>query len=230
MIKKNQEIKKSNIILCEGRDVTSFIINYLGFLIKKDGIFDEIQAMDFGGIAELTDQIGTLVKMPSFSMVRSVLIIRDAERDYTKAKANIKGTYDSFGVAMPGKPGEIVMFNDQVKTSYLLLPSLDDIGEINGTLEDLCLELIMAENHEAIQGEVENYLKILQNEMGMKYPRIHKNKLHLMISSYDKYVDAKAGEAGQRGMYDFDSPKLDYLKDTMRRMSMTIDSSNQGGV
>lgn len=216
---KNKEIQCPNIILCEGRDVTSFIIYYLGFLSEQDIVFDSFQALDFGGISELTDQLKAFTKMPQFSMVRSILIIRDAEKSYVKAKNDIAHTCKEFGISNIEKPGVIYKFSDTTNISYLLLPSLDDKGDENGALEDLCLKLIKAEKHKDVANEVDNFLDVLRNDVGLDFPRIHKNKLHLMISSYDKYVDAKVGEAGQRGMYDFNSPKLDYLRSTLARLN-----------
>ena len=64
-------------------------------------------------------------------------------------------------------------------------------------------------------GEIDKYLFKMQNDYSMKYPRVHKNKLHMLISSYDKYVDAKAGEAGQRGLYNWNSCYLTKLRNLM---------------
>ena len=217
-ITDNKSIKCPNIILCEGMDAWSFLVNYLDFLVKKDTIFDTIQVIDFGGIKDLKRQFRQLTKMPGFSVVKSILILRDAEKDSQGAKESIRSTLLNSGFKAPEGPGQVVDGKNGPSIAYMLFPSCNEIGEENGTLEDLCLKIISESNSDEIREEVDKYLSVMKGKYSMEYPRIHKNILHLMISSYDKYVDAKAGEAGQRGMYDWDSIHLRKLRDLMYRM------------
>ena len=207
-------IQFPNIILCEGRDECSFMINYLSYLIKEDEIFDTIQVIDFGGITDLKRQFKQLIKMPEFSTLQSILIIRDAEHNPEGAKESIHNVLKSNGYEAPVRPGTIAISNG-IRIAYMLLPSCDENGDESGTLEDLCLKIISEPDHEGVLGEIDNYLSVMKNGFSKEYPRIHKNKLHLLISSYDKYVDAKAGEAGQRGLYDWQSPYLKKMHNLM---------------
>lgn len=88
---------------------------------------------------------------------------------------------------------------------------------------DLCLRILKEENGETISSKADDYLKDLEKNEDMVYPRIHKNRLHVLISSYDKYVGSKVGEARKIGLYDWDDEHLDYLKDTLHRMVMKND-------
>jgi len=205
-------IKCPNIILCEGKDEWSFLIYYLQYLIKQDPIFDTFQVMDFGGITDLNRQFRQLLKMPGFSIVKTITILRDAEKEPRGAKDSICSTLKSNGYLAPSNPGEIITESDNIKIAYMLFPSCDDKGDDPGTLEDLCLRIISAPRQKEVLNEIDGYLNTLSEQYEFKYPRIHKNRLHLFISSYDKFVDAKAGEAGQRGLYDWNSKYLEKLK------------------
>lgn len=221
--KGKKEIKEPNIVLCEGNDLYYFMIWYLTHLIEKDQLFKEIWALDFGGVTELKNQIKALMKMPNFNMVKNVLVIRDAETDYKRAKTDIIRAFNANDLSTPSYPGEIIDSGKGFGLSYLLLPSCDDKGEENGTLEDLCLRIIKEEKSENISSKADAYLRDLEENEDMEYPRIHKNRLHVLISSYDKYVGSKVGEAGKIGLYDWDDEHLDYLKDTLHRMVMKND-------
>jgi len=213
-IEKNK-IKCPNIILCEGKDEWSFIVNYLQYLIGQDSVFDTFQVIDFGGITDLKRQLRQLLKMPDFSRVKSIVILRDAEKSPQGAKDSIFSTLKNNGFTAPPSPGEIVIQQGGLKIAYMLFPSCDDQGDEPGTLEDLCIRIIGEDRRDEVLSDIDEYLNDFAEKYSISYPRIHKNRLHLFISSYDKYVDAKAGEAGQRGMYDWSSGHLQKLKNLL---------------
>lgn len=218
--KDKERILYPHIILCEGMDEWSFFVNYLSYLIKEDEVFNSIQVIDFGGITDLKKQFRQLIKMPGFSMVKSILIVRDAETSPQGAKDSICSTLNNNGYRSPNKSGEIVMGSDNVMIAYMLFPSCDEKGNEAGTLEDLCLRIISEPNHDNVLNEIDDYLSVMKSKYSMNYPRIHKNKLHMLISSYDKYVGAKVGEAGQRGLYNWHSEHLSKMRDIMYKLCL----------
>lgn len=218
--KEKNRIICPNIILCEGMDEWSFLVNYLAFLTTEDNAFDTIQVINFGGISDLQRQFRQLIKMPDFSMVKSILIIRDAEKNPQGAKESICSTLMNNGFGVPNNPGEIIVSDNNIKVAYMLFPSCDENGDEAGTLEDLCLRIISEPDYEGVLKEIDNYIELMEDKYSKDYPRVHKNKLHLLISSYDKYVDAKAGEAGQRGLYDWKNARLNMLREVMYKLCL----------
>lgn len=84
--KTNNKIKKSHLIICEGRDEQEFLIAYLNSReILDDPIFsNEIQVIDFGGNENLPNFLSVLKRMEDFEKVESLLVIRDAETFYDR--------------------------------------------------------------------------------------------------------------------------------------------------
>ena len=85
---ERKQIVKSYLLLCEGRDAEGFLINYLNCdaLKQWDSRFsNEIQVFDFGGNDNLGNFLKSLMNMDKFGQVKSIAIIRDAEKDFDKA-------------------------------------------------------------------------------------------------------------------------------------------------
>ena len=216
-VDKNR-INAPNIIFCEGIDAYFFMIFFLDYLCKKDDFYERFDVKDFGGVTELPRKLKVLLKMPEFDTVQSILVIRDAETSCSDAKREIAKAFASVGFQTPQRPGGISEIHG-IKVSYLLFPSLDSNGEENGTLEDLCLKLCDVEDKERIVEDINQFLCTQAELHKFEYPRIHKNRIHMLFSLHDKYVGSKIGEAGKIGLYDWDSELLDYLKSTMRNIA-----------
>lgn len=76
---KKRSIVQPHLILCEGADEWNFLIRLLNHWIPEDAAFNTIQVIDFGGNDELKNFLETLPLLPNYEIVRSILIIRDAE-------------------------------------------------------------------------------------------------------------------------------------------------------
>lgn len=212
-----EHIRKPNIIFCEGNDECYFLIYMLEYLCRQDKEYEAFEVKNFGGVNELSRQLKLLKKMPGFDDVKSLIIIRDAEKDFNNAKKEIYSSLNNNELPVPLDPGEICE-KDGLKVAYLLFPSLDDCGNKNGTLEDFCLELINKDDKDVVLGDIDEFLDQEHDMRDIFYPRRHKNRLHTYISLYDEYVSCKVGEAGKIGLYDWESTNLDYFKDLMKRM------------
>ncbi|MCL2775421.1 MAG: hypothetical protein FWD71_19065 [Oscillospiraceae bacterium] len=108
MVEK-EKISRPNLILCEGPDALYFIIAYLDYLIKKDGeLFESFQVMNFGGNEELSNRLKILPNLPDYNMIKSITIIRDAEKDCHAAVQSVCSALKNHGFASPSITNEIV--------------------------------------------------------------------------------------------------------------------------
>ena len=89
---KNTRIEKGHLILCEGRDELFFLIAYLNsaHLSATPGFSEDIQVLDFGGNSDLLEQLKVLKVTPGFDEVKTLLIVRDAEKDANAAIRQIR--------------------------------------------------------------------------------------------------------------------------------------------
>lgn len=215
----NHKIVKKHLILCEGVDEYKFFIAWLNNDNLKDNDFfsDEIQVMDFGGNEQLSAYISVLIRSDQFDHVKSILIVRDAEKDEEKAINDVKGALNKNDLPVPNNIGE--WFGNDLKIAFLLLPSLDN-NPCKGTLEDLCVELLSEkDNPQDVIPLVENLLENLKKTGLRNFPHKHKSKLHTYFSVTDKYISAKIGEAAQWGAFNWKSEKLKYIEELIEQVS-----------
>lgn len=97
----------------------------------------------------------------------------------------------------PGKP----------KIGFLLFPSCSN-ELCNGTLEDLCIEILKESEADGITTMVDEFLDTIENKRQAALRHRHKSKLHTYFSVTDKYVGQKIGEAARSGAFDWDNERL----------------------
>lgn len=216
---KKTEIVKHHLILCEGADEFHFLIAWLNSsVLKEKDLFwsEEIQVLDFGGNEQLKPYISGLMRAEGFDQVKSILIIRDAEKDVDKAISEISTAIKENDLPLPREIGK--WEGAELKVAYLLLPSLDN-SPCPGTLEDLCAN-ILSENEkpEKVLPMVESLLCSLEELRLRTFPHKHKSKLHAYFSVTDKYVSAKVGEAAQWGAFDWKNDRLKYLEELLHQI------------
>ena len=199
---ERKRILKSFIVLCEGRDAQGFLIEYLNSkaLAHDQRFSDEIQVFDFGGNDNLSNSLMSLKNMDGFDQVTNLAIIRDAEKNYTKACQEINGSLKRCGFPSP----ESAEFD---RFGFLLFP----LNNSAGTLEDLCLR-ILSEKNKSILSSIDAFLATMESTCGRKYRRKHKNELYTYLSSSDEYVTMPLGIASKSGAFDWGSDELDPLK------------------
>ena len=142
------------MLLCEGRDESRFLIEYLQYLLREvDKVYDNIQVENFGGINELSKKLKTLGNMESFEKVKKIAVIRDAETDWTGALSSIDSSITASQIS-----GALIFGG---ALSFFLVKMMKEIGK-NGTLEDLAIK-ILKEDHdsevaaEILMAKVKNY-------------------------------------------------------------------------
>lgn len=212
MKKENKKIQPNikHLILCEGNDEKWFFIWYLEYLIKNGhSELDCIQIEDIGGNEDIKKQLGLWKLSPGFEQLKTIGIIRDAEKDADAAVRSINQCFSDNGLIVPDAPFSLSVSSDGPNTIYGILPGFVENGELkNGTLEDLCLQILIDKQSESKMDMIQEYLKELQTTFDYKIHHIHKSKLHTYFASDDKYIGSKIGEAAKIGAFDFESPCL----------------------
>lgn len=211
-VKKPVRIKSKNLILCEGVDALYFLVSFLESTEYKDMLEEEegIQIIDFGGNSELSKTLQVLKATDNFDKVKSILIVRDAETNYNDAINQIKTALKENDFAFPIEASEKVTNENGVSTGFLLFPTCSKELS-NGTLEDLCLNIIIEENKDKAKNIVNDYLNNMKKEGYTELKHLHKNILHSYLQAKDKFVTMKLGQAARAGAFDFKSKELNTL-------------------
>lgn len=211
-VKKPIRIKSKNLILCEGVDALYFLVSFLEsteyrkWLEEEDGI----QIIDFGGNSDLGRTLSILKIADNFDKVKSVLIVRDAETNYSDAISEIKKALNDNNFVVPNGVCEKATNDKGISIGFLLFPTCSKELS-NGTLEDLCLNIITEENKDKAKNIVNDYLNNMKKEGYTELKHLHKNVLHSYLQAKDKFVTMKLGEAARAGAFDFKSEELNSL-------------------
>lgn len=205
-------IIKPYLVLCEGRDAYNFLIYLLNSkeLSSEPYFSNDIQVIDFGGNNNLKNYLEVLKNADGFQNIKSLIVIRDAERNAEEA---IEQVQKAFSVANLPVPKEIGKYNDgeNLKTGFVLFPTCD-ISYKNGTLEDLCLDILAEKNAKNTLADIDEFIAKLERERNRTFPHKFKAKLHTYFSVTDKFVSLKIGEAAKAGAFDWNSKKLEPLR------------------
>ena len=209
---KNDPIIKKYLILCEGADAYYFLVSFLnsGVPTPDKHLSEDIQVINFGGINDLQNFLLVLRGMDGFEDVTNILIIRDAEKDYCAAVQSVISSLNNAGFDAPNSPMKWEKVNN-IKIGYLLFPSCNNIEE-SGTLEDLCLNILVDDKLKEKMNDINVFLDNCSKNYGEKYPRKYKNKLYLYLNSSDKYVGLKVGEAAKVGAFNWNAKELQNLR------------------
>ena len=227
--KTNNRIWKEHLILCEGRDAENFLIHYLNSkeLSDQPMFANDFQVVDFGGNEDLPKFLESVRTYNGYDEVVSLLVIRDAERRAESAKQSIQSAFQNAGLPVPECPcqwKEGQQENRRLKTGFLLFPTCDS-SITEGTLEDFCLQILSEEKGNVILTAIEEFMLSLHEEYGREFPHEFKTKLHTYFSVTDNYVSMKIGEAAQSGAFNWNSPKLEPLKNFLLELADISDSN-----
>jgi hypothetical protein len=208
-----------HLIFCEGADAYFFLIWLLDFFKKDNPAFNVFRVYDFGGIAQLELYLRNFAKTDDFkNIVRSLCIIRDAERDANSACQSIQAALRNCGFAVPAEacswtPGDSTRYS-QIPTGFLLFPSCNATPQA-GTLEDLCLGILAKEEAETVLSSADVALEPYKGQLS----RPHKNRLHTYFSLTDAFVSLKVGEAAKAQAFRWDAPEINSLKSFLARIA-----------
>ena len=202
-------IEKHFLLLCEGRDAEGFLIAYLNSAaLTFDSRFsNDIQVMDFGGNDDLKNYLLNLKNMDGYEKVKSICVVRDAEKDYSKACVEVERAFLQAGFTAPDCCGKWTRESSCPNVGYMLFP----FREAHGTLEDLCL-MITKESDDVLM-LADTFLSEMETNYERVFPRRHKNKLHVLFSANDSFVTMKLGEAASAGAFNWDSAYMSPLRE-----------------
>ena len=210
-----------HLILCEGVDALYFLKCFLDGRKKSQQEFSLFRVYNFGGISELKKYLTSLAKLSEFEdVVRSITIIRDAENSASSACDSIKGALRSLRFAVPETPclpaRDMGSSYPDITTGFLLFPTCSASIK-DGTLEDLCLNILKKEDASSILATVDKALAPYKENL----PRLHKNKLHSFFSLTNEYVSLKIGEAARNKAFRDDSAEMESLKSFLIQMQQS---------
>lgn len=210
-MRQTSKIEKEYLILCEGIDEYYFFVALLNSNEFSDDLrfANEIQVMNFGGNSELTNFLGILSAMDGFSKLKAIMIVRDAERDWSKAVSEIQKALCANSLEVPARAGE--WQTGMPKTAFLLFPSLDQSCR-NGTLEDLCLDILEEKERKDVLEKIDAFLSQMRLSFGFSHNKAFKNKLHTYLSITDKFVGLKLGEAASAKAFNWQDGSLTFFK------------------
>ena len=212
---KNKKIICPHLILCEGADATYFLIGFLDYLISNgEDEFNKFQVMDFGGNEELPKYLHLLPYLPNYKNVKSITIIRDAEKNHCSAVQSIQTALENSGFPVPICTNKALQ-DDKRKTAFTLFPSLS-INAENGTLEDLFINNLVESSDELLK-DIDNFINSLQLKK-RNIPRKHKSRLYIYFAVTDRYITLKLAEAAKSGAFRFDCSEMNSLKELLREM------------
>ena len=201
---KNIEIKWHRLLLAEGADAYFFFI----WALEAYDVGD-VQVMDYGGVSGLRPFLSALRGVDGFAAVETLAIVRDAETDPAAAVDALVESLQHVG--LPSPPAPLEFSDGRPRVTYMVLPGYDVTiarpALVAGTLEDLCLATI---EDDPDQDCVESFLSCLAERRPLKWP--HKTRLHTYLTSKDRYVGAKLGEAADFGAWDWQHPALEPVR------------------
>jgi len=183
-------------------------------LSATPGFSEDIQVMDFGGNSDLLEQLKVLKVTPGFDEIKTLLIVRDAERDASSAVRQIRTALENNGFSAPDGPHRWVKDeeNNGIHIGFLLFPGCDE-APMAGTLEDLCAFILKEPAPPKLLEVVDRFLDQLKTERGRDFVHRFKTRLHTCLAVSDKYVGMKIGEAAKAGAFDWSDEKLTPLRE-----------------
>lgn len=212
--KKEIKPNTKHLILCEGIDEKLFFIWFLDHFKKKSALdydkYNEIQLEDIGGNEGIAKQLGVWKLVSGFDNLKTVGIIRDAEKDSAGALQAIQDCFSRNGMPKPQDCFEFTESkNGGVRTVFGILPGTKTETKWDaGTLEDLCLKIL---NDSQALGKIDlisEYLEKAQADFKYEIKHMHKAKLHTYFSSNTKFIGCKIGEAAKYRAFNFESDLL----------------------
>lgn len=210
---KRIQITSDYIILCEGKDVTNFLYYYLrSDALKEDGRFHSIEALNFGGINELSVFLRNLKNMEHFDTVKRIMILRDAETNVQQAIDMVRGALRRADLPVPRTCNQWSEERQGLRSSFTLLPTCSD-HPTTGTLEDLCWEILKEQENNGLRGEVQQFVGHVKNVYQTIVAHEHKSKLHTFFSVNEDFISLKIGEAARVGAFDWNHEKLKSLRE-----------------
>lgn len=210
-------IKKSKILIVEGRDEVAFI----GAILSTIYI-DHIQIWDAQGKDNIKKALKAIKLLPRFESVTSIGVIRDADDNPQGAFDSIKTDLQSSGYPIPDGIGQLRQ-KDGLSVSAFILPGANEAGMLETLAwRSVASEPIAAEITQFI-GKCRGLLPSEDEEgppgygpPGWRKPRNEeKAKMHALLSTMVE-AQPRMGIAAMKGYFDLHhgafTPLSEYLR------------------
>ena len=163
----------------------------------------------------LTVFIGNLMRTEGFDTVKHIMVLRDAETDVKRAVDMVQSAFRMNGLPVPEQAHKWKKETNTTDTAFTLLPACST-EPVSGTLEDLCWEVLMDKHASEMRMDVIRFINEIKKNYGTVTTHEHKSRLHTYFSVNEAYISLKIGEAAQAGAFNWESEKLDGLKELIR--------------
>lgn len=198
-------VTKPKQLLVEGKDSQYFFHPFIETL-NITGI--EIQ--NYGGITDLPDFLGQLIKNSDFrKLVIAVGITRDAEDNSDGAFQSICSALTSVGLSAPRRPLQPI--DTSPKVNVFIFPG----GNSPGMLESLLLQAVS--NDPAVEC-IDDFFSCIEKVNNYVPRPLDKAKTLAYLASREKQIIPLTGNAARAGYWNFDNPAYDQLKGFIRSL------------
>ena len=213
--------EKPHVIVCEGIDDKNFLNQYLQHLSKVRNLdCNKFNILEMGGVDNLLAGIKIFKNYENYEEMKIFLFIRDADTNAVGAVDSLRDKIDEIWNIKLDRLGNFAEDADGKFFGFFIFPGLDESGKYKeGALEDLCSEIFSPLKVENICPLVDEHLQKVEQITGEKFRALHKNRLHLLFASTDKFVGDKIGEAAKKNAFNFSSEKLKAFKERILQMS-----------
>jgi hypothetical protein len=221
-----QVIRKTKLILVEGRDEELFFDTMLEHLQRTD-----VQVVQVGGKNGFRAMLAAIRNEDLFEDIRSILLVRDADWQHPEG-TNARAAWDALMAALrharlpqpsahgvlqgvsatsnaetrPGAASAV-----EIRTAVYVMPD----GTSDGMLEDLCLRAMRQDAAMPCLDSYFNCLKTAGFEHATK--AIAKARAHAFLASRNQ-PDLRIGEAAKRRYWPFDAEAFKPLVDLLRTL------------
>ncbi len=193
-----KDLKCTKVLAVEGKDEVNFFRRILAI-----SEIDKVEIIDVGGKDNFKLGIAGLVKMPSFSKVTILAIVRDSETDAQATFQSISQILTNNQLPPPETMGSYSAGHPKV--GIFLMPGDRD----QGMLEDFCLETVR--DHPAMRC-VESFFDCI-GDANLPRPRIlSKAKVQAFLAALPDTVNS-LGLGALRDYWNLNHPNTNKLKE-----------------
>lgn len=192
-------LSKPKQLLVEGNDHRNFFEAFVRHLRIADGV----QIIDFGGVGELRGVLAAFVKMPDFGSIRSVGIVRDAERSENGAFQSVQSSLKNANLPVPSAIAEPVGENPRI--AVLILPGDGNAGMLETvlrrTFDDRDVNCCIDDFFDCVQRLPDFSIGNPDKSRAFAYLTTQRNPHH------------SVGVAAKAGVWDLDHPAFGGIRD-----------------
>ncbi|NUM37239.1 MAG: hypothetical protein HUU50_22065 [Candidatus Brocadiae bacterium] len=189
-------IREKRLLLVEGLDEKNFFQAFLKHLQ-----ISYVQIESVGGKDQFANRFPRILKVPGFSQVEFLAVIRDADQDAQAAFQSIVYSLKKYDLPAPENPEQFIQARPSV--GIFIMPGSSE----QGMLEDLCLKTVAKHPAMKCVDQFSNCMEHLPDP-----PKVMaKARAHAFLSAMPKLIES-VGRAAESNYWDFHSEELANLQ------------------